>query len=699
MMIERPDPQTGRYALWLPVLLAGGIGAYFWLPFEPDWRWGALAAALACGAILWGAVLHRRAAAGVFYALAAVAAGFAACVARTHSVAAPVILAETGWVNVDGRLIESFIHSDGTPRLLIAPRSITGLDAGSLPSLVRLSARAAPSDLKPGDMVRLRGRLGPPPQPTMPGAFDFGRAAFFDGIGGYGFAAGRVERLPGAEPLGPIAGAAQWIAALRDTIGKRIRAALPGTEGAVAAALIAGERSGIPEADLTAMRDSSLAHLLSISGLHMAIVGLGLFGAIRLVGALVPAIVLGTDLKKWAAAGALAGSAFYLLLSGASVPTQRSFIMIGMMFVAVMLDRTPFSLRIVAISGTLILLWAPESLLDPSFQMSFAAVAAIVAAFEVMDSPWAREVFQLLPRDTWAGRGLHALGAALATSIVAGAATAPYAGFHFNRMAVYGVAANLLAMPVVSFVIMPMGALALVVMPLGLEGLPLAVMGWGIGVLLWIAHWVASWPGASVIIASWPWTLLAVVTLGGLWAIVWRGAMRLWGLAAACLALGAAPFTEGPDLLIDSLGRNAALRAPDGSLVLASARRARFAASDWLERSGDARTGAGARNAADGSAIWACTEDVCDARPPDGPPVIVIGPRGGTGAACASSSGAIVVSARPLGVCGEARALYSPLQLAETGAVALTFSADGTIETRTVQQETGTRPWRVWPAQ
>lgn len=692
---ESAPRQQGRWPLWLPVFLGAGIAVYFALPFEPDGRWGVLAAIAGAGLTVLGTQMDRRVTAGALYAAAALLLGFAASVARTNLVEAPVLTRDTGWVEIEGRVAESFVHADGRPRLLIAPSSISGFATAEMPALVRLSLRQDETGWRPGDRVRLRGQLSPPPRPSMPGAFDFGRAAYFDRVGAFGFAAGSPERLAPADNLTVLEEATLAIALLRDRITRRIRDVLPGVEGAIAAALIAGDRSGIPGADLDAMRDSSLAHLLSISGLHMAIVGLGLFGALRLLGSLLPSIALSINLKKAAAAGALAGAFFYLLLSGASVPTQRSFIMIGLMFVAVMLDRSPFSMRIVAISAAAILLWSPESLFDPSFQMSFAAVAAIVAAFESFERWQAGRESIFLARDTWTGRLSMAFVGSLLSSLVAGAASAPYASFHFNRMAIYGVAANLLATPVVTFVIMPMGAAALIAMPLGLDGLPLRIMGWGIGIMLAIAHWVASWPGASIMLESWPAYALGVVTLGGLWLVIWRGSIRIAGLAIAAAGLMLPSFVLPPDLLVEGEGRNAALRAADGSLVLASARRARFAASDWLERDGDGRSPGAARASAEGERLWVCAADVCRSAG-DGPPVAVIGPRGDAGPVCGGAPVAVAVSARPLNACFAAALLLSPAQLSRTGAAGIRWSESGYPILDTVRDHTGDRPWSRW---
>ena len=275
----------------------------------------------------------------------------------------------------------------------------------------------------------------------------------------------------------------------------------------------------------------------------------------------------------------------YLLLSGASVPTQRAFVMIVVALVAILFDRSALTMRTVAIAAIVILVLNPESWIDPSFQMSFAAVVALIAAYEWWN---ARRIPDAEPpgplRRLWL-----MLMAAAATSLIAGLATAPFAAYHFNRFADYGVAANVMAMPVVSFVTMPAGVLALILMPFGLEDAPLAVMEAGLEVMLSIAHWVASWPGATQAVAAWPLTGLVLIVAGGLWLAIWLSSWRWLGCVPVVAGLALLPFAASPDILIASDGDNIAVRDADGTLHLLSSRRGRFDAEIWLRRDGDQR--------------------------------------------------------------------------------------------------------------
>ena len=576
--------EGSRHALWLPVGLGVGVGYYFALSTEPHWSQGLVALSMALGAMI---TLHRHRLAPLAAMILAAAVGLCAAQVRTASVDSPVLSAELGLVTVEGRILVLSGKSDGAVRVVLAPTRIQYLERSRWPERVRISLKAETSNLRPGQVIRLKAMLSPPPGPVLPGAFDFARAAWFEGVGASGFSRGKPEIVADVEASSLVERLSILIADWRFDIAGRIRAALPGVEGSIAAALIAGDRGFIPENDLDAFRDSSLAHVLSISGLHMAIVGLGLFAFIRLALALVPWIALRTNTKKWSAAIALLATALYLVLSGSSVPAIRSFVMIGLMFVAIIVDRPAISMRTVALAGAGILLVAPESLLDPSFQMSFAAVVALIAAHEALASWREAKGAPLVPPGLLM-RAVTYIGGGALTSFVAGLATAPFAAFHFSRYATYGVAANVLSMPVMGFVVMPLGAAALVLMPFGLEVYALEPMGWGIRLVLDIAHWVADWPGAVAATPAWPTGALLMSVLGGLWLTIWRRPWRLIGVAPIAGAFLWSLIATTPDLIIDSEGKNIAVLDDSGHYLLFDDA-ASFETERWLERMGDMR--------------------------------------------------------------------------------------------------------------
>ena len=579
--------ERDRWPLWLPVAFGTGIGLYFALPVEPAAWLGAGLLAL-CLAI---AVVVRRSGSALPLAigLAVLAAGFSAAQLRTALVAAPVLQKKLGPAAVSGRVVSGSPQALGG-RVLLEHPVLPGLAPEDTPARVRvrLTSRDGLSPA-PGDWIRVRAVLRPPPGPAMPGAFDFARQAYFARLGGVGYAVGRARAIDpppgvGESPWrGPLKAWDGWWAGLRHGVAARVLAAVPDERGAVAAALMTGQRGAIPEPVIQAMRDSGLAHLLAISGLHMGLVAGLLFFGLRAVLAAMPAVALRHPIKKWAAVAAALGAFCYLFLVGATVPSQRAFLMVGVVLLAVVLDRTAVSLRLVAWAAFAVLLFAPESLLSASFQMSFGAVTALVAGYEALARR--RHAKAREPRGLPTRLGLYVLGVAL-TSVIAILATAPFAVFHFNRMAWYGLAANLVAVPLTGFWIMPWAILAFLLMPLGLEGLALQPMAKGIGAVIGTAETIAGLPGAVSAVPAMPlWGLLLVVA-GGLWLCLWQRPWRAAGLAAIVMGGLGLATVRPPDILVSGDAKLFALRGPGGALWLSSPRATGFTAETWLRRAG-----------------------------------------------------------------------------------------------------------------
>jgi competence protein ComEC len=363
------------------VLFAGGIITYFALADEPNAR---LAAALLVGAIgLTLAVKHAPLGVCIGGALLAFASGFATAKLRTELARAPVLSHELRYTTVTGFVEAHELRDKGRARITLRVLSVDELKPEQRPYRVRMTMPARDgASARIGEAVTLHATLQPPPEPIEPGSFDFARQAWFARLGATGYATSKISPLNQARA--PPWDLAAWarVDALRAAVNARIRAALPGETGEIAAALITGERGGISEEVTQAMRDSGLAHVLSISGLHMAIMAGTVFWLVRALLALLPGLALRYPIKKWAAASALAAACFYLALSGAAVPTVRSWIMMSIVLIAVMLNRPALTMRNVALAALAILIVAPESLFDPSFEMSFAAVIALVALYE-----------------------------------------------------------------------------------------------------------------------------------------------------------------------------------------------------------------------------------------------------------------------------------------------------------------------------
>ncbi|MEX0852888.1 MAG: ComEC/Rec2 family competence protein, partial [Bauldia sp.] len=553
------EMEAGRGFNWLPVFFGCGVLFYFALPREP-WAPALAALALCLALAVWRA-RFRIVAFRVLAAAAAVAAGATAAKIRTDAVATPALAREmtvtaTGWIADLGEAQRNGM------RVVLRVHHIDEVAAEHTPETVRVTVRSGTVALGVGDAVGLRARLTPPSGPPLPGGHDFARDAFYAGIGAYGFAYGAAEpAMIGPAPFDIRVG--RPLAALRHLIRRRIEAALPGDAGHVAAALVIGDQGGISETTQEAMRASGLGHILSISGLHMALVAGATFWLIRALLALSPALALGRPIKKWAAAAALAVAVFYLAISGAGVATQRAFVMLAIMLAAVMIDRRAITLRNVALAALVVLAIAPESLLSASFQMSFAATVALVAGYRAISS-WSERRLLLSPGGGVGARLRRSFASLVLTSLIAGVATAPFAAFHFQRVAPLTLVANLAAMPVVGLLVMPMALAAVVMMPFGLEALPLWLMERGLAWVGLVAEWTAAWSAGYGNVAMAPKAALLFVAAGFLWLTLWGERWRLAGLVPIVLAVPIAVMAPRPDVLVDESGIAAAVRGEDG---------------------------------------------------------------------------------------------------------------------------------------
>lgn len=570
-------------------------------------------------------------------------------------------------------------------RLLLSDLSIAGLDAAATPTYVRVTTRR--HDLaRVGDRVRFRATLRPPSRPALPGSYDFERKAYFDQIGAYGFSLGAPEVVASESGAG-LARLRLWLNRLRQDVGTRVRAATPVAAGAVAQALMIGDRAAIAEADLAVMRDSGLAHLLAISGLHVGLMAATLFFCLRAGFALSQTLTLRYPIKKFAAFGSIAGALVYLALTGATVPTQRAFVMTCIVLLAVVLDRRVISMALAAWAALVVLVMSPESMLGPSFQLSFAAVVALIAVYEVLREPLRR----------WrsiAGRGermlIYVAGVGL-TTIVAGLATGPFAVYHFNRFAIYGLAANLVAVPVMALWIMPWALFAYVLMAFGLEQIALVPMSWGIGVVLSVAHEVASWPGSVALLPSYPVWGLGLLAFGGLWLCLWHRPWRLLGIPLIAVGIASALFERGPDILVDGNGRLFAIRDTEGRLRLSSRRAARFIGDQWLRR--DAQDGGLEWHAMPqaGDRALSCDALGCIYRAQGHIAALVRDPRA-LADDCVKAS--IVISVVPVRApCPSAQIVIDRFDLWRQGGHALWLEPDGIVRVENVATRRGARPW------
>jgi competence protein ComEC len=560
---------------WLAVALTGGIAAWFALP-GPGWWVAAIATGLSLA--LGAAALWRGAHARVNLLMACVGVGMTVAVGvaliwiRSEAVGAPPIDRAVS-TTIAGKILERIEQpADGRVRLVMATR-----DKAGKPIKVRINLPQAQDGpgLREGAVVRLKVRLMPPAPPMLPGGYDFARAAWFQGFAATGGAQGRptiIEPASGAPLLAP----------LQRRLSEHIRRQLGGSPGALAAAFASGDQGAIPETDQKAMRDAGLTHLLSISGLHVsAVIGGAYFLAITLL-ALWPWLTLRVRLPLFAAGiGALVGIG-YTLLTGAEVPTVRSCVGAVLVLGALALGREPLSLRMVAVAAVFVLLLWPESMIGPSFQLSFAAVIAIVAFH---GSAPVRTF--LAPREErWIGRVGRHMVMLLLTGVVIEIALMPIVLFHFHRAGIYGAFANVVAIPLVELVSMPLIALALALDVFGFGAPVWWLAGKSLELLLWIAHLAAAQPGAVRLMPQMGLGTFALFVGGGLWLGLWRGKARLWGLASAMLGTGLMLSTPAPDLLIAGDGHNVGIAAPDGRLLLLRESRSDFTRDNFKELAG-----------------------------------------------------------------------------------------------------------------
>jgi len=370
-----------RWPLWLPVSFAAGIGAYFALPFEPSGASAAAAGALGLAAGIAAARLSTLMPSLLLWLTAAFLLGGAFAKLHTSVVAAPVLEHRMGAASLAGRVEEVERRGKGA-RVVLGDATVKRLAPAETPHRVRLTLRVPPQSIALGSWIAVTATLMPPPGPAAPGSYDFGRASYYQGIGAVGFAFGKPRVVADERAASLIEETGTAIERLRAGMTARIREVLPDKDGAIAAALITGDRGGVDPADTDAYRDAGIAHILSISGLHLALAGGFFFWLVRAVLALVPAIALNHPIKKWAALAALGGATFYIMISGCDAPAVRSYIMLAIMFAAIIADRSALTMRNVALSAAVILAAGPQSLTEPGFEMSFAAVIGLIALAE-----------------------------------------------------------------------------------------------------------------------------------------------------------------------------------------------------------------------------------------------------------------------------------------------------------------------------
>lgn len=694
--VQRPSQLTrAGFIIWVPFWLSVGIGLWFSLKFEPGLgQYGATALAGLAGLALCAAfrvgwivvppdLADRLVLASFVVAL--IATGFLLSGWRSHSVAAP-IMGFRYYGGIEGRVIGIDRSSRDKVRILLDRVVLANMAPRRTPARVRVSLPDGAVAPLPGAHVMLTGHLGPPPGPADPHGFDFRRNAWFERLGAVGYTRNPIMLVSPPDD--------SWSMVLHRTrmqLSQAIQDRIGGQAGAVASALMTGDRSGISEATNEVMRVSNLYHIISISGLHMAMLAAFVYGALRWAGVVLITVAgraSPVPIHKLAAFGALIASAAYLWLSGGGVATERAFIMVAVMLVAILVDRRAISLRTVAIAALVVLVTGPETLTSASFQMSFAATIGLV----LMQDPW-RKLSPFLPK--WS----HGVVLLLLTSVVAGMVTGPLAAAHFGRIAPYGLLANLLVVSVMGTLVMPMGAIALLLAPFGLEGIALWIMGLGTRWMLWVADWIASLGGADLLVPL-PHPMVIPLLGVGLMLVAFarRGTARLLAPVGLCLLAAALMIwasDDRPTVLISPEGDAVGIMTAAGRAV-SRPKGGAFAVSNWLADDGDRATQdqAAARPLWQGgmklrTAEWAASGRTWRIAHASGKQA-----SGALDVLCQPSTILVVDGAAeksgalPQGGC----VLLASRELRREGAIALDADGEG-IRARTTASVNGIRPW------
>ncbi len=576
-LYEQVAAQQGRLFYWCPISMAFGIGLYYLLPKEPPLLLCLIPIIISSAIFALvnseRSFLIRRV---ILLLLLLPSFGFTVAKVHTLRVHTPMIVKDVGPTTVIGTIEAlEIVKRDYDARLVLSHLEVEDLEPHETPRTIRLRLRRD-YDLKVGQRISVLAELMPLSGPVFPGGFDFRRHLYFEGIGAVGFIYKDVQIIEGVEGFS----FNRFVEKARNAVTSKVNAVLKGKQASITTALMNGQRAGLDDEAEDSLRYAGLAHLLAISGLHLGLVCGSLFFFLRLGLAAIPYVALHYPIKKYCAVLALIGGVVYMFLAGATIPTQRALLMSSVVFLAIIFERSPFSLRLVAFAALIVLLIAPYSLVSASFQLSFAAVTALIVFYDAI-----RMRLSAFNRNAGKFRKiyLYFLGVCV-TSLIAGLATAPFSLYHFQQFANYGLLANMVAIPIVAFWVMPLIVVTYIAMPLGLEEWPLLLVGMGVQNVLDVARYVSSLPGAVWRIPAFSFLPFLGMALGLLFFMLWRGHFRFIGLVLALLAVPFVFNEKQSDALVSSSNKLIAMRLDDGQLKVNSVRREKFVLENW-ERS------------------------------------------------------------------------------------------------------------------
>ena len=694
--IERERAER-RLFLWLPVAAGAGVVLYMTADRDPSIPFVAVAALVFAAAAFL--VRARPLAFGVFIALFAAAAGILSGAWRSARVAGPSI-DRIHIATLEG-FVESIDFRRVGARFVLRVAKADGFEPEAAPHRVRLTIRRTPP-FDAGTYVSLKARLVPPAHAAQPGGYDFARDAWFAELGAVGNVLGRVELLSPPAPPGLGLRVTTAVDRARNALARRVDAIIGGDAGAIGAAMVTGKRDLLSEEAKALIREAGIFHIITIAGVQMTLVAAIFFVGLRRALALSPTLALRYPIKKWAAGAAMAGAFGYDVLTGSRIGTERALIMTLIMLGAVLCDRQALTMRNLALAALVVILVEPEAIMGASFQLSFAAVAALVAVTEARTAARARAASTDLPdmpvRETGRARSRldalmaltrHGPAATLFATLCATSATAAFMAFDFHELSPYVLLGNPLTLAIIEIFAVPGALLGALLYPIGLDALVWHYLGFGIGIVLAIARFIGGLPGATLHLPAFaPWSL-AFFALAVLSAVLWRSLLlRATAIPLAaiglCGALVGAPF----DLAIAPTGEAMALRAPDGQLVVYGHRPSSFAAEQWLRADADGRI---ARTAI---ATRGCDKLGCVGYLGDGRAVSLVLDKGAFAEDCNRASILVTSLYAPTGCAAET--IFDRAKLTETGAVAIRrVGNDLAIDTARALDED--RPWSRAP--
>ncbi|MBV8441259.1 MAG: ComEC family competence protein [Hyphomicrobiales bacterium] len=686
------EVEERRFFLWLPVAAMGGVALNLAADREPVlWLPAGLAAVFA--ALAWVS-RARPFALGLSLALAALFTGFLAMSLRTERVAAPV-LDRIRIVDLQGYVEEVDLRPVGA-RMVVAVFSADGMPREKIPRRVRVTTRKTP-DIAAGDFVAMKARLLPPSHAALPGGYDFARDAFFAGVGAVGSTLGPIRRVTAP-------GDASWrqrfnaaIDQTRNRLALRVNAIIGGDEGAIAAAMVTGKRDFLSNDAKDLIREAGIFHIITISGVQMTLVAGIFFIVSRRLLALSPTLALKYPIKKWAAGVAMAGSLLYDIGTGSRVGTERAVVMTLIVLGAVIMDRRALTMRNLAFAVLAVVAIEPEAILGVSFQLSFAAVAALVAVMEARLASLESDPDPFLPRRGRAPTGglfadlFHKPLGLLGATACATGATASFMAYHFHDLSPYVLIGNPLTLTVIEFFAVPGALLGAVLYPLGLDAPVWLYVGMGIKFILWAARFIAEAPGATLHLRAFAPYALPFLALAVISATIWR----TWTFRASAIPLaviGVIGAAHGPryDVIVAPSGDEAAVRDADGLLQVVGKRFNGFAAEQWLTADGDGRDPASARDP-----DAPCDRLGCVAALPEGESLSIVIDRMAFDEDCARAE--VIVSALSAPANCRAKFVLDDKALARFGAVGLTWSDEAGFMLASDRSTLQNRPWSPAP--